>query len=94
MSDEEEVDVLIDLEEEVQQFEASPVRLSKEGEKRFLKIQESYRLQDHVEWNRREEKRVVLQNAHILKTNRFNLINSVVHFAGIAAIIAILLSVI
>ena len=47
MSDEEAVDILIDPEEEVEQFKAVPIQLSEAGEKRFLGMQESYRMADH-----------------------------------------------
>jgi len=87
----EENDVLIDPEEELEQFKAVPVALSAEGEKRWLSLQESYRMADHAEWNRREQKKYEAHNAHIQKTNRFNLINSVVNFAALAAIVGILL---
>jgi hypothetical protein len=83
---------LIDVEDEVQQFKAVPVALSEEGEKRFLSLQESYRSADHHEWNMREIKKLDAQNAHIQKTNRFNLVNSVVHFAGLAALILVVVS--
>ncbi len=94
MSDEQEVDVLIDPEEEVQQFKASPVALSKEGEQRFLSLQEHYRVADHREWNKRENLKYEKHNEHIQTTNRFNLINSVVSFSAFVAIIAILVKVI
>ena len=86
-----EVDTLIDPEDELQQFKAVPIALSPEGEKRFLALQESYRMADHAEWNRREQNKYEAHNEHIKTTNRFNLINSVVHFAALAAIVGTLI---
>ena len=90
----EAVDVLIDPDDEVQQFEAVPIKLSEEGEKKFLSLQEQYRRADHAEWNYRENTKLNAQNEHIQKTNRYNLINSLVHFAGMATLIAVLVSVV
>jgi len=94
MSDdkEQDVDTLIDPEDELQQFKAVPIALSPEGEKRFLALQESYRMADHAEWNRRETGKLDTHNQHIKQTNRYNLINSLVHFAGMAALIIVLVS--
>ena len=90
MSDSKEVavDVLIDEEEEAQQFKAVPIQLSEAGEKRFLSMQESYRIADHSQWNIREQKKADAQLEHIKTTNRFNLVNSVVHMFFIAVILA------
>lgn len=85
-----EVDVLIDPEEEVEQFKAVPVSLSREGEQQWLSDQEHYRAMDHNRWNLRGDKQFQLQEEHVQKTNRFNLINSVVHMAALAAIVALL----
>ena len=93
MSDEEQVDVLIDPEEELEQFKAVPVALSKEGEQLWIQEQAYWRARDHEAWQARETNRVDNFNEHIKTTNRFNLINSVVHFAGLAAIIGILVTV-
>lgn len=85
-----EVDTLIDPEDELELFKAAPVKLSEEGEQQFLSLQESYRRADHAQWNIREQKKAEAQHEHIKTTNRYNLINSVVHFASIAALIYIL----
>lgn len=90
----EEVDVLIDPKEEFEQFKANPVQLSKEGENSYLLNQALYRKLDHERWAARNDRQADTQikahNEHLQTMNRFNLINSVVHFAALAAIVALL----
>ena len=100
MSDDKEVaakdvDVLIDPDDEIELFKASPISLSKDGENSWLHNQALYRKLDYERHAERQDKYnaagLVAQNEHIRATNRFNLINSVVNFAAMSAIILILL---
>ena len=69
---------------------SAPIQLSKEGENSYILNQALYRKLDHERWQEREERRAEDYHQHILKTNRFNLINSVALILSLAIIVTVL----
>lgn len=68
------------------------VGMSKETEREWLALQEYWRGEDHRVWSELQAKQNAEYSAHIGRTNRHNMVNSVAQIVALAIVVFVLIA--